>query len=196
MTKENLVTRARRTTLEEASASCNSHRIEKKLLCSRSGLQLKGLDHRQRHPERNWNNPRRGGKDEHGPIRVAPSRWARQAIFFERAVEMSKSESTTCWPLTRRTAHSERVMEGVQGDSAALAGICSWWPRNGPLTKARRPDSLGIAWTESGHRTGSIWHDAPVVTGAEYRNYRHHEAARAREGHRTWPFIADGGIQK
>jgi IMP dehydrogenase len=109
MTKDNLVTVAVGTTLEEAERILQHHRIEKLLVVDQD-FNLKGLitvKDIQKKLEYPYS-----AKDEQGRLRVGAAVGA-TGDFLERAVEMSKAK-TDVLAIDTAHGHTERVMEAIK----------------------------------------------------------------------------------
>src|SRR4029077_15956704 len=118
MTKENLVTVAVGTTLEEAERILQKHRIEKLLVVDQD-FNLKGLitvkdiQKKRAYP--------RATKDEQGRLRVGAAVGA-TGDYLERAVEMSKAKADVL-AIDPPHGHSERVMDAIKTIRQRLPGV-------------------------------------------------------------------------
>jgi len=189
MTKENLVTVAVGTTLEEAEQILHRHRVEKLLVVDES-FRLKGLitvkdiQKKIKYPN--------ACKDAHGRLRVGAALGA-TGDFLERAQELVKAKVDLLCVDTAH-GHSTRVMEAVRklksnfpevdlvaGNVATFAGACDLI-------------QLGVDGLKVGIGPGSIC-TTRVVTGAGVPQI----TAIAECGRAALkagvPIIADGGIK-
>src|SRR6266566_2365116 len=117
MTKDNLVTVAVGTTLEEAERILQKHRIEKLLVVDQD-FNLKGLI-TVKDIQKKLEYPH-AAKDEHGRLRVGAAVGA-TGDFLERAVEMSKAKADVL-AIDTAHGHSERVMEAIKAAARAAKG--------------------------------------------------------------------------
>jgi IMP dehydrogenase len=189
MTKENLVTVAVGTTLEEAEQILHKHRVEK-LLVVDDAFNLKGLitvkdiQKKIKYPY--------AAKDSHGRLRVGASLGVR-GDYLERAEELVKAK-TDVLVVDTAHGHSSRVLEAVwalkkkfpevdlvAGNVATFEGACD-------LLK------LGVDGVKVGIGPGSIC-TTRVVTGAGVPQITAiSECARAARDSGA-PIIADGGVK-
>jgi IMP dehydrogenase len=189
MTKENLVTVAVGTTLEEAEKILHKHRVEK-LLVVDDEFMLKGLitvkdiQKKIKYPN--------AAKDSHGRLRVGAAVGA-TGDFLERAQELVKARVDVLVVDTAH-GHSARVLEAVRllkqklpevdlvaGNVATFEGACD-------LIQA------GVDGVKVGIGPGSIC-TTRVVTGAGVPQITAiAECARAALSGGV-PLIADGGIK-
>lgn len=189
MTKENLVTVAAGTTLEEAERILQRHRIEK-LLVVDNDFRLKGLitvkdiQKKLEYPQ--------AAKDEHGRLRVGAALGA-TGDFLERAVELAKAK-VDALAIDTAHGHSERVMEAVRQVKRRLPEMQLLAGNVATEEGARDLISLGIDGLKVGIGPGSIC-TTRVVTGAGVPQITAIlEAARAARGTGV-PIVADGGIK-
>lgn len=189
MTRENLVTVAIGTTLEEAEKILHKHRVEK-LLVVDDAFNLKGLitvkdiQKKIKYPN--------AAKDAQGRLRVGAALGA-TGDFLERAEELIKAKVDLLVVDTAH-GHSERVLEAVRvlkqkfpdmdmvaGNVATFEGACDLI-------------QLGVDAVKVGIGPGSIC-TTRVVTGAGVPQVTA-IAECARAAHQTGiPLIADGGIK-
>ena len=189
MTRENLVTVAIGTTLEEAEKILHKHRVEK-LLVVDDAFNLKGLitvkdiQKKIKYPN--------AAKDAQGRLRVGAALGA-TGDFLERAEELIKAKVDLLVVDTAH-GHSERVLEAVRvlkqkfpdvdlvaGNVATFEGACDLI-------------QLGVDAVKVGIGPGSIC-TTRVVTGAGVPQITA-IAECARAAHQTGiPLIADGGIK-
>jgi IMP dehydrogenase len=189
MTKENLVTVAVGTTLEEAEKILHRHRVEKLLVVDNSynlrGLiTVKDIQKKIKYPN--------ACKDDHGRLRVGAALGA-TGDYLERAAELVKAKVDLLVVDTAH-GHSTRVLEAVEklkeqfpqidlvaGNVATFAGACDLL-------------QLGVDGVKVGIGPGSIC-TTRVVTGAGVPQITAvSECARAAAKAGV-PIIADGGIK-
>jgi len=189
MTKENLVTVAVGTTLEEAERILQKHRIEKLLVVDQD-FNLKGLI-TVKDIQKKLEYPR-AAKDEHGRLRVGAAVGA-TGDFLERAVEMSKAKADVL-ALDTAHGHSERVMEAIKAIRKRLPEMQLVAGNVATYEGAKELISLDIDGLKVGIGPGSIC-TTRVVTGAGVPQLTAiMEAARAAKGTDV-AIIADGGIK-
>jgi len=189
MTKENLITVAVGTTLEEAERILQKHRIEKLLVVDQD-FNLKGLI-TVKDIQKKLEYPR-SAKDEQGRLRVGAAVGA-TGDFLERAVEMSKAKADVLAVDTAH-GHSERVMEAIRAIRHRLPDMQLIAGNVATFEGATELISLGIDGLKVGIGPGSIC-TTRVVTGAGVPQLTAiMEAARAAKGTDV-PLIADGGIK-
>ncbi|GAC1663509.1 MAG: IMP dehydrogenase [Candidatus Acidiferrum sp.] len=189
MTKENLVTVAVGTTLEEAERILQKHRIEKLLVVDKD-FNLKGLI-TVKDIQKKLEYPR-AAKDEQGRLRVGAAIGA-TGDFLERAVEMSQAK-TDVIAIDTAHGHSERVMEAIKAIRRRLPEMQLIAGNVATFEGAKDLISLGIDGLKVGIGPGSIC-TTRVVTGAGVPQLTAIiEAARAAKGTEV-PIIADGGIK-
>jgi len=189
MTKENLITVAVGTTLEEAERILQKHRIEKLLVVDQD-FNLKGLI-TVKDIQKKLEYPR-SAKDEQGRLRVGAAVGA-TGDFLERAVEMSRAKADVLAVDTAH-GHSERVMEAIRAIRHRLPEMQLIAGNVATFEGAKELISLGIDGLKVGIGPGSIC-TTRVVTGAGVPQLTAiMEAARAAKGTDV-PLIADGGIK-
>ena len=189
MTKENLVTVAVGTTLEEAERLLQRHRIEKLLVVDKE-FHLKGLitvkdiQKKIAYPH--------ATKDEQGRLRVGAAIGA-TGDFLERAVEMARVKVDVL-ALDTAHGHSTRVMEAIRAVKHRLPEMQVVAGNVATYEGARDLISLGIDGIKVGIGPGSIC-TTRVVTGAGVPQITAIlEVSRATKESGT-PIIADGGIK-
>jgi len=189
MTKDNLITVAVGTTLEEAEGMLHKHRVEKLLVVDES-YNLRGLI-TVKDIQKKINYPH-ACKDEHGRLRVGAALGA-TGDYLERAAELVKAKADLLVVDTAH-GHSTRVLDAVQnlknkfpnvdlvaGNVATFAGACDLL-------------QLGVDGVKVGIGPGSIC-TTRVVTGAGVPQITAiAECARAA-AKADVPIIADGGIK-
>jgi IMP dehydrogenase len=189
MTKENLVTVAVGTTLEEAEHELQRHRIEKLLVVDKD-FNLKGLI-TVKDIQKKMEFPS-AAKDEHGRLRVGAAIGA-TADYLERAVELAKAKVDVL-AIDTAHGHSVRVMEAIREVKKRLPEMQVVAGNVGTYEGARDLIALGIDGLKVGIGPGSIC-TTRVVTGAGVPQLTAvMEAARAARGTGV-PIIADGGIK-
>ena len=189
MTKENLVTVAVGTTLEEAERILQKHRIEKLLVVDQD-FNLKGLitvkdiQKKREYP--------RAAKDEQGRLRVGAAVGA-TGDYLERAVEMSKAKADVL-AIDTAHGHTTRVMDAIKAIRNRLPEVQIIAGNVATYEAAKDLIALGIDGLKVGIGPGSIC-TTRVVTGAGVPQITAiMEAARAAQGTGV-PIIADGGIK-
>jgi IMP dehydrogenase len=189
MTKENLVTVAVGTTLEEAERILQKHRIEKLLVVDQD-YNLKGLitvkdiQKKREYP--------RAAKDEQGRLRVGAAVGA-TGDYLERAVEMSKAKADVL-AIDTAHGHTTRVMDAIKAIRQRLPEVQIIAGNVATYEAAKDLIALGIDGLKVGIGPGSIC-TTRVVTGAGVPQITAiMESARAAQGTGV-PIIADGGIK-
>jgi IMP dehydrogenase len=189
MTKENLVTVAVGTTLEEAERILQKHRIEKLLVVDQD-FNLKGLitvkdsQKKREYP--------RAAKDDQGRLRVGAAVGA-TGDYLERAVEMSKAKADVL-AIDTAHGHTTRVMDAIKAIRQRLPEVQIIAGNVATYEAAKDLISLGIDGLKVGIGPGSIC-TTRVVTGAGVPQITAiMESARAAQGTGI-PIIADGGIK-
>jgi IMP dehydrogenase len=189
MTKDNLITVAVGTTLEEAEGMLHKHRVEKLLVVDES-YNLRGLI-TVKDIQKKINYPN-ACKDEQGRLRVGAALGA-TGDYLERAAELVKAKVDLLVVDTAH-GHSTRVLDAVErlkdqfpnvdlvaGNVATFAGACDLL-------------QLGVDGVKVGIGPGSIC-TTRVVTGAGVPQITAiAECARAAAKAGV-PLIADGGIK-
>ena len=189
MTKDNLVTVAVGTTLDEAERILQQHRIEK-LLVVDNEFNLKGLI-TVKDIQKKIEFPS-ATKDEHGRLRVGAAIGA-TGDYLERAEELAR-EKVDVLAIDTAHGHTSRVMEAIRavkrkfpeiqliaGNVATAEGACDLI-------------SLGVDGLKVGIGPGSIC-TTRVVTGAGVPQITAiMECSRAAKNSGI-PIIADGGIK-
>lgn len=188
MTKDNLITVAVGTTLEEAQHMLHKHRVEK-LLVVDDKFQLKGLitvkdiQKKIKYPN--------AAKDEQGRLRVAAAIGA-TGDFLERAQELVRRKVDVI-VIDTAHGHSERVMQAVMAvkrsmDVQLVAGNVATYEG------ARDLIELGVDGIKVGIGPGSIC-TTRVVSGAGVPQITAiAEASKAARAAGV-PLISDGGIK-
>jgi IMP dehydrogenase len=189
MTKDNLITVAVGTTLDEAERLLQKHRIEK-LLVVDSNFHLKGLiTVKDIQKKRDYPN---AAKDSHGRLRVGAAIGA-TGDFLERAQALAAAHADVL-AIDTAHGHSTRVMEAIRAVKSKLPEMQIVAGNVGTYEGARDLIALGIDGLKVGIGPGSIC-TTRVVTGAGVPQLTAiMEAARAAKGTGV-PLIADGGIK-
>ncbi len=189
MTKDNLVTVAVGTTLEEAERILQKHRIEKLLVVDKD-FNLKGLI-TVKDIQKKLEFPS-AAKDEHGRLRVGAAIGA-TGDYLERAQELARFKLDLL-AIDTAHGHSTRVMEAIREVRRRLPEMQLVAGNVGTCEGAKDLIALGIDGLKVGIGPGSIC-TTRVVTGAGVPQITAiQEAARAAKGTGV-PLIADGGIK-
>jgi IMP dehydrogenase len=189
MTKDNLVTVAVGTTLEEAEKMLQTHRIEK-LLVVDENFNLKGLI-TVKDIQKKLEFPS-AAKDEHGRLRVGAAVGA-TGDFLERAVELARVKVDVL-AIDTAHGHSTRVLEAIRAVKQRLPEMQLIAGNVGTAEGAKELISLGVDAIKVGIGPGSIC-TTRVVTGAGVPQLTAIQAAaRAAEGSGV-PVISDGGVK-
>jgi IMP dehydrogenase len=189
MTKENLITVAVGTTLEDAEKILHEHRVEK-LLVVDDNYNLKGLitvkdiQKKLKYPN--------AAKDSHGRLRVGAAIGA-TGDFLERAQELAASKADLL-AIDSAHGHSSRVLDAIRAVKAKLpeveliAGNVATFDGACELAKA------GADGIKVGIGPGSIC-TTRVVTGAGVPQITAIAEAYRATKDANIPIIADGGIK-
>ena len=189
MTKDNLITVAVGTTLEDAEKILHEHRVEKLLVVDDS-YNLKGLitvkdiQKKLKYPN--------AAKDSHGRLRVGAAIGA-TGDFLERAQELAASK-VDLLAIDSAHGHSSRVLDAIRAVKAKLpeveliAGNVATFDGACELAKA------GADGIKVGIGPGSIC-TTRVVTGAGVPQITAIAEAYRATKDANIPIIADGGIK-
>ncbi len=189
MTKDNLVTVAVGTTLDEAERLLQEHRIEK-LLVVDNEFNLKGLI-TVKDIQKKLEYPI-AAKDDHGRLRVGAAVGS-TGDYLERAVELAKAKADVL-AIDSAHGHSTRVMDAIREIKRRLPEMQLVAGNVATAEGARDLISLGIDGLKVGIGPGSIC-TTRVVTGAGVPQITAiAEASRAAKGSGI-PIIADGGVK-
>ena len=189
MTKENLVTVAVGTTLEEAEKILQEHRIEKLLVVDKD-YNLKGLI-TVKDIQKKLEFPR-AAKDEQGRLRVGAAIGA-TGDFLERAIDLSRAKVDVL-AIDTAHGHSARVMSAIEAVKKRLPEMQVLAGNVGTYEGARDLIALDIDGLKVGIGPGSTC-TTRVVTGAGVPQITAvMEASRAAQGSGV-PVIADGGVK-
>ena len=189
MTHENLVTAPLGTTLEQARAILQRHRIEKLPVVDAEGrleglITVKDIEKRIKHPL--------ACKDARGRLRVAAAIGA-GGDFLERAAELVRVD-VDALVVDSAHAHSAGVMKTAAAVRERFPEVDLVVGNVGTAEGARALADLGADAVKVGMGPGAIC-TTRVVSGAGMAQITAIlEAARALEG-RDVPIIADGGIK-
>jgi len=187
MTKDNLVTVAVGTTLEQAEKILQKHRIEKLLVVDQD-FNLKGLI-TVKDIQKKLEYPR-SSKDDQGRLYVGAAVGA-TGDFLERAVEMAKADVLA---IDTAHGHTDRVMEAIKAIRHRLPEMQLIAGNVATYDGAKDLIALGIDGLKVGIGPGSIC-TTRVVTGAGVPQLTAiMEAAKAAQGTGV-SIIADGGIK-
>jgi len=189
MTKDNLVTVAVGTTLDEAERILQQHRIEK-LLVVDNEFNLKGLI-TVKDIQKKIEFPS-ATKDEQGRLRVGAAIGA-TGDYLERAEELAR-EKVDVLAIDTAHGHTTRVMEAIRVVKRKFPEIQLLAGNVATAEGARDLISLGVDGLKVGIGPGSIC-TTRVVTGAGVPQITAIlECARAAKNSGV-PIIADGGIK-
>jgi IMP dehydrogenase len=189
MTKENLVTVAVGTTLEQAEAILHQHRVEKLLVVDdqynlKGLITVKDIQKKLKYPN--------SAKDVQGRLRVGAAIGA-TGDFLERAQELVKRKVDVL-AIDTAHGHTSRVMNAVKTIKSKLPDVQLITGNVATYEGARELCSLGVDGIKVGIGPGSIC-TTRVVSGAGVPQITAiSECSRAtREA--GVPLIADGGIK-
>ncbi len=189
MTKENLVTVAVGTTLEQAEAILHKHRVEKLLVVDehftlKGLITVKDIQKKLKYPN--------SAKDSQGRLRVGAAIGA-TGDYLERAQELV-ARKVDVLAIDTAHGHTSRVMNAVKAIKAKMPEVQLITGNVATYEGARELISLGVDGIKVGIGPGSIC-TTRVVSGAGVPQITAiSECARAtREA--GVPLIADGGIK-
>jgi IMP dehydrogenase len=189
MTKDNLVTVAVGTTLDEAERILQRHRIEK-LLVVDNDFNLKGLI-TVKDIQKKIEFPG-AAKDDQGRLRVGAAIGA-TGDFLERAQEMTRRKVDAI-AIDTAHGHSTRVMDAIRAVKSKIPDVQLLAGNVATAEGAHDLISLGIDGLKVGIGPGSIC-TTRVVTGAGVPQITAiMECTRAAKGSGV-PVIADGGVK-
>src|SRR6202795_2680561 len=189
MTKENLITVAVGTTLEEAEAILHQHRVEKLLVVDehyylKGLITVKDIQKKLKYPN--------AAKDEQGRLRVGAAIGS-SGDFLERAQELVKKKVDVL-AVDSAHGHSSRVMEAISAIKKAFPEVDLIAGNVATFEGARDLIALGVDGIKVGIGPGSIC-TTRVVSGARVPQITAiYECAKAAKG-TGMPVIADGGIK-
>ena len=189
MTKENLITVAVGTTLEQAEAILHKHRVEKLLVVDKDYV-LKGLitvkdiQKKLKYPN--------SAKDDQGRLRVGAAIGA-TGDYMDRAAELVKRKVDVL-AIDTAHGHSERVLTAVKSIKAKYPEVELITGNVATYEGAKELISLGVDGIKVGIGPGSIC-TTRVVSGAGVPQITAiAECAKATRPAGV-PLIADGGIK-
>src|SRR5580658_4354481 len=189
MTKENLITVAVGTTLEEAEKILHQHRVEKLLVVDdqfalKGLITVKDIQKKLKYPN--------AAKDQQGRLRVGAAVGS-GADFLERAEELV-ARKVDVLVVDSAHGHSDGVMEAVRTIKRALPDVQLIAGNVATYEGARDLIGLGVDGVKVGIGPGSIC-TTRVVSGAGVPQITAiAECAKATAGTGV-PLIADGGIK-
>src|SRR6202046_677924 len=189
MTKENLITVAVGTTLEEAEAILHKHRVEKLLVVDdqynlKGLITVKDIQKKLKYPN--------AAKDAQGRLRVAAALGS-SGDFLERAQELV-NRKVDLLAIDSAHGHSGRVMDAIRAVKQALPNVQLIAGNVATYEGARDLIALGVDGVKVGIGPGSIC-TTRVVSGAGVPQITAIvECAKATAGSGV-PLIADGGIK-
>src|SRR5580693_8470203 len=189
MTKENLITVAVGTTLEEAEAILHRHRVEKLLVVDdhynlKGLITVKDIQKKLKYPN--------AAKDPQGRLRVGAALGS-SGDFLERAQELMKRKVDVL-AIDSAHGHSGRVMDAIAAVKRALPDVQLIAGNVATFEGARDLIALGVDGIKVGIGPGSIC-TTRVVSGAGVPQMTAiAECSRATRGSGV-PLISDGGIK-
>jgi IMP dehydrogenase len=189
MTKENLITVAVGTTLEEAERILHTHRVEKLLVVDdqynlKGLITVKDIQKKLKYPN--------AAKDSQGRLRVGAAIGA-TGDFLERAQELVEKKVDVL-VIDTAHGHTARVMQAVQTVKRHLPDVQLITGNVATHEAACELISLGVDGIKVGIGPGSIC-TTRVVTGAGVPQITAiAECAKATRGAGV-PLIADGGVK-
>jgi IMP dehydrogenase len=189
MTKENLITVAVGTTLEEAEAILHRHRVEKLLVVDdqymlKGLITVKDIQKKLKYPN--------AAKDPQGRLRVGAALGS-SGDYLERAQELVKKKVDVL-AVDSAHGHSSRVMDAIKAVKKAFPEVDLIAGNVATFEGARDLIALGVDGIKVGIGPGSIC-TTRVVSGAGVPQITAiSECAKAAKGTGI-PVIADGGIK-
>ena len=189
MTKDNLITVAVGTTLEEAGAILHRHRVEKLLVVDdnyvlKGLITVKDIQKKLKYPN--------AAKDEQGRLRVGAALGS-TGDFLERAQELVRKKVDVL-VVDSAHGHSERVMETVAKIKHALPGVQLIAGNVATYEGARDLIDLGVDGVKVGIGPGSIC-TTRIVSGAGVPQITAIMACARATKAAGIPLISDGGIK-
>src|ERR1700734_256675 len=189
MTKENLITVAVGTTLEEAEAILHRHRVEKLLVVDdhynlKGLITVKDIQKKLKYPY--------AAKDEQGRLRVGAAIGA-TGDFLERAQELV-ARKVDVLAIDTAHGHTARVMEAVKAVKRALPNVQLITGNIATYGGACALISLGVDGIKVGIGPGSIC-TTRVVSGAGVPQLTAIADCSRAAREANIPLIADGGIK-
>ena len=189
MTKENLVTVAVGTTLEQAEAILHQHRVEKLLVVDdhynlKGLITVKDIQKKLKYPN--------AAKDSQGRLRVGAAIGA-TGDFLERALELV-ARKVDVLAIDTAHGHTTRVRAAVKAIKSRQPGVQLLTGNVATFKGARDLVALGVDGIKVGIGPGSIC-TTRVVSGAGVPQITAIlECARAVRGTGV-PLVADGGVK-
>ncbi|MDP9054361.1 MAG: IMP dehydrogenase [Acidobacteriota bacterium] len=189
MTKDNLITVAVGTTLDEAEEILHRHRVEKLLVVDdqyylKGLITVKDIQKKLKYPN--------SAKDEQGRLRVGAAIGA-TGDFLERAQELVRRKVDVL-AIDTAHAHSLRVIQAVQAVKKSFPDVQLIVGNIGTYEAARELIGLGVDGIKVGIGPGSIC-TTRIVSGAGIPQLTAiSECSRATK-EANIPLIADGGIK-
>ncbi len=189
MTKENLITVAVGTTLEEAEQILHEHRVEKLLVVDdkynlKGLITVKDIQKKLKYPN--------AAKDSHGRLRVGAAIGA-TGDFLERAQELVECKVDVL-AIDSAHGHSTRVLDAIKAIKSKLPDVELIAGNVGTFDGACELARAGADAIKVGIGPGSIC-TTRVVTGAGVPQMTAiAEAYRATKDAKV-PVIADGGVK-
>src|ERR1700692_3826686 len=189
MTKENLITVAVGTTLEQAEAFLHPHRVEKLLVVDdqymlKGLITVKDIQKKLKYPN--------AAKDPQGRLRVGAALGS-SGDFLERAQELVKKKVDVL-AVDSAHGHSSRVMDAIRTIKKAFPEVDLIAGNVATFEGARDLIALGADGIKVGVGPGSIC-TTRVVSGAGVPQITAiSECAKATRGSSV-PLISDGGIK-
>jgi IMP dehydrogenase len=189
MTKENLVTVAVGTTLEQAEAILHQHRVEKLLVVDdqyylKGLITVKDIQKKLKYPN--------AAKDSQGRLRVGAAIGA-TGDFLERAMELV-ARKVDVLAIDTAHGHTTRVMAAVKAIKSRQPGVQLLVGNVATFEGAKELVSIGADGIKVGIGPGSIC-TTRVVSGAGVPQITAIlECARAVRGTGV-PLVGDGGIK-
>jgi IMP dehydrogenase len=189
MTKENLITVAVGTTLEEAQSILHKHRVEKLLVVDdeyylKGLITVKDIQKKLKYPN--------AAKDEHGRLRVGAALGA-TGDYLDRAKALV-ARKVDVLVVDTAHGHSERVLEAVKHLKRAMPELQLIAGNVATYEGAKELIQLGVDGIKVGIGPGSIC-TTRVVSGAGVPQITAIvDCAKATRGTGV-PLISDGGIK-
>lgn len=189
MTKDNLITVAVGTTLDEAEEILHRHRVEKLLVVDdhyylKGLITVKDIQKKLKYPN--------SAKDEQGRLRVGAAIGA-TGDFLERAQELVRRKVDII-AIDTAHAHSLRVLEAVKAVKKAIPGVQLIAGNIGTYEAARELIGLGVDGIKVGIGPGSIC-TTRIVSGAGIPQLTAIADCSRAARESGVPLIADGGIK-
>jgi IMP dehydrogenase len=189
MTKDNLITVAVGTTLEEAEKILHEHRVEKLLVVDdhynlKGLITVKDIQKKLKYPN--------AAKDSHGRLRVGAAIGA-TGDFLERAQELVKCK-VDLLAIDSAHGHSTRVLEAIRTVKSKIPEVDLIAGNVGTFDGACELARAGVDAIKVGIGPGSIC-TTRVVTGAGVPQITAIAEAYRATKDANLPVIADGGIK-